>query len=96
MTDLCKLNKNQIEYLLINNNDPAIAKQFGVTRQAVYAIRKKFNIPARRINTKMIIEMKRQGKSVSKISTVTGVSISYIYKVLKNGINSSEKDTSRS
>ena len=88
MPIISKLEKSQVEFLLKNSNDPAIAKQFGITRQAVYNIRKKFNIPSSRSQLpskqKQIIELRREGASVPKISIIVNKSQSYVYKILRS------------
>ncbi len=105
MSTLSKMEKSQIEYLMRDSNDSIVAKQFGVTRQAVWAIRKKFDIPSSRVSSESrrikIIELRKKGLSVAKISSVINMSQSYIYKVLKlrkrngAGINTSKQDSER-
>lgn len=88
MSALSKMEKSQVEFLLRDNNDSSVAKQFGVTRQAVYAIRRKFGIPSSRYKAPArrarILDMRRDGATVPKIATVLGMSQSYVYKVLRN------------
>ena len=85
MLRISEMEKGQIEFLLKGGNDNTVARQFGITRQMVYKIRKKFHIPSSRTNTKrkQILELRREGTSVSKISIISGASPSYIYKILK-------------
>jgi transposase len=82
---ISKIEKSHLEYLLKNGNDNTVAKQFGVTRQAVYKMRKKFQIPPSKIPSKrtQILELRRDGASVSKISIIVEKSQSYIYKILR-------------
>ena len=90
-TALSKMEKSQIEFLLRDNNDPAVAKQFGVTRQAVYAIRKKFGIASSRrsSNTRKntILTMRREGVPIATIASSLHMSQSYVYKVLRQETN---------
>jgi len=90
MSELSKMTRNQFEFLLKGNNDSSIAKQFGVARQSVYKIRKKLGIKSAKndFKKKKIIELKQKGVSVTKIIQSTGMSQSYIYRVLNgSGIN---------
>lgn len=97
-TPLSKMGKNQIEFLLKDNNDPTVAKQFGITRQAVYNIRKKFGIPSSKSKAsdkkQRIIELRNEGLSVTKVSSVCNVSQSYVYKVLKEAFNAQKRENS--
>ena len=102
MSILSKMEKGQIEFLFKDGNDCIIAKQFGVTRQFAYKIRKKFQIPSSRSKIyskrKQIVNLRREGASVSSISVIVGMSQSYIYKILRSEIhgarvNSSNKNT---
>jgi len=90
MSVLSKMEKSQLEFLMRDNNDSSVAKQFGVTRQAVYAIRKKYNIPSSRHNAPIrisrILDMKRQGTSAANIAHIVNVSQSYVYKVIRNNL----------
>jgi len=90
MIRLSKMTREQVLFLLNESNDPAIAKQYGITRQAVFHIRKKFGIPSSRAGTedraRKIVELRKQGTSVAEISSVLKKSQSHIYRVLrKNG-----------
>ena len=89
MSELSSMTRNQFEFVLRGNNDSSVAKQFGVTRQAVYHIRKKFGIQSVKndFKKKKIIELHGKGLGVTKIVQTTGMSQSYIYKVI-NGSGS--------
>lgn len=98
MSALSKMVKSQIEFLLKDSNDAIVAKQFKVTRQAVFHIRQKFGIPSSRYRAKekkeTIVDLRRNGIPVSKISAITKMSESYIYKVLKGYKNGARIQTS--
>lgn len=91
MSVLSRMEKSQVEFLLKDNNDATVAEQFGVTRQAVYHVRKKFNIPSSRRysleNIKKIIELRAAGTPVQKIATIVNMSHSYVYKILRGVLN---------
>ena len=84
MSELSGMTQNQFEFLLKGNNDSSIARQFGITRQSVYNIRKKFGIKSSKndFKKKKIIELHQNGLGVTKIILATGMSQSYIYKVI--------------
>lgn len=88
MSIVSKMEKSQIEFLLKDGNDSTIANQFGITRQSIYKIRKKFQIPSARSRVspkrKQIVELRRERVSVSKIAAITGTSQSYVYKILRS------------
>ena len=96
MSTLSGMGKEQIEFLLKDNNDAAVAKQFGVTSQAIYHIRKKFGIPpSRRVVKKTnILDLKKQGASVAKIATIVRMSQSYVYKTLRGDCGKSRTEPS--
>lgn len=106
MSALSKMEKSQIEFLLKDSNDSLVAKQFGVTRQAVWAIRKKFDLPSSRTGAQTrklkILELRRDGLSVAKISATVNMSQSYVYKVLQSrkqdgkGVDTPNQDLERS
>jgi len=66
--------------------DAAIGAEFGITRQAVHQLRRKYGIasvvesnPQR---DKGILRMYREGKGVSAIARKTGLSVSYTYRII--------------
>jgi len=87
MSMLPKMEKSQVEFLMRDNDDPSAARQFGVTRQAIYALRKKFGIPSSRQKAPAIrdriLDMRTKGTPVSKIATSMNMSQSYVYKVIR-------------
>lgn len=83
-TELIKLQKSL-------KVDEAIGKKFGITRQAVHQIRKKYGIPSNLAknderNAKILAHYKR-GTSGTDIAKKVGLSISQTYRV----INTTEK-----
>ena len=85
--------------------DAAIGAQFGITRQAVHQLRKKYGIPSviekNPERNKKIIDMYNAGKSVAAIAKKFDLSISYTYRIIseskgkKKGAKKKKKKTSR-
>ena len=69
------------------HTDEKIAKNLGVTRQAVCIARKKFNIPkfkdTKYKRNKIIHNMKQKGFTGQEISKRMNLSIKTVYRVLK-------------
>ncbi len=66
--------------------DAAIGAEFGITRQAVHQLRRKYGIasivesnPQR---DRSILKLYREGKSVAAIARRFGLSISYTYRII--------------
>jgi DNA invertase Pin-like site-specific DNA recombinase len=86
--DLIKLQKRL-------KRDAAIGEKFGITRQAVHQLRKKYGIasviennPAR---DKEIISMYNGGKSVAAIAKKFDLSISYTYRIISENKGARKK-----
>jgi DNA invertase Pin-like site-specific DNA recombinase len=66
--------------------DEAIAKKFGVTRQAIHQLRAKYGIESRRAlnpaRDKKILAMYKSGKTGLEIAKKFGLSVSQTYRVL--------------
>ena len=80
-SDLIKLQKKM-------KTDQAIGKKFGITRQAIHQLRKKYGIdssyagnPAR--NSK-IIALYKKGTSGTSIAKKLGLSVSQAYRIINN------------
>jgi len=103
-TSLSRMTKAQAELVFKEHNDSEVAKQFGITRQAVYHIRKKFSISSsRRLilpRNKKIMDLHRDGVAPGKIATIAGISMSYVYQIIKKEfyagrVNSPEQNSQR-
>ena len=68
--------------------DEAIGKKFGITRQAVHQLRKKYGIPSNLIKNdernEKIIALYKKGNSGIAIAEKTGLSISQTYRIINN------------
>jgi DNA invertase Pin-like site-specific DNA recombinase len=76
--------------------DAKIGKKFGITRQAVHQLRKKYGIESRTVNNparnKKIAALHRSGKSVEAISKKFDLSLPQTYRILKEiGANKKKK-----
>ena len=75
--------------------DAKICAKFGVTRQAVYQLRKKYGIPAimgknKERNAK-ILELRKQGETCYAIAKKINVSIFVIYSIISQSKKSKAK-----
>jgi DNA-binding NarL/FixJ family response regulator len=66
--------------------DAAIGAEYGITRQAVHQLRRKYGIPSvvesNPQRDRNILKLHRAGKSVSVIAEKTGLSVSYTYRII--------------
>jgi DNA-directed RNA polymerase specialized sigma subunit len=66
--------------------DAAIGKQFGITRQAVHQLRKKYGIASvierNPIRNKEIVAAYKAGKAVAAIAKKCDLSVSYTYRII--------------
>ncbi|MBD3346205.1 MAG: hypothetical protein GF401_14200 [Chitinivibrionales bacterium] len=81
-TQLAKLRKKL-------KTDSAIAEQYGVSRQAIFQLRKKYGIesshaeiPAR---NKKVIELYKKGMTGAKIAGKIGLSLSQTHRIINLG-----------
>ena len=78
--DLIKLQKKFM-------TDARIGEEFGITRQAVHQLRKKYGIDSRTAGNpernKEMVELRDTGKSVETISKKFKLSIPQTYRILK-------------
>jgi len=65
--------------------DAAIGEKFGITRQAVHQLRKKYGLAYNHNKTKerneKILSLFRQNKSGTQIATLLDLSISQVYRI---------------
>jgi DNA invertase Pin-like site-specific DNA recombinase len=68
--------------------DEAIGKKFGITRQAVHQLRKKYGIPSNLVKNdernEKIVALYKKGNSGITIAEKTGLSISQTYRIINN------------
>ncbi len=87
-TELIKLQKKL-------KTDDAIGRKYGITRQAVHQLRKKYGIESvvaknAERNRKMIA-MYKGGKSGTKVAKQYGLSISQAYRIINSGKKAKRK-----
>ena len=67
--------------------DARIGEEFGITRQAIHQLRKKYGIASRTAanpeRNQEIVELREGGKSVAAIAKKYDLSIPQIYRILK-------------
>lgn len=77
--------------------DARIGEEFGITRQAVHQLRKKYGIDSRTATNpdrnKEMVEMRESGQSVEAIAKKFKLSIPQTYRILKETI--AEKATKK-
>jgi DNA invertase Pin-like site-specific DNA recombinase len=78
--DLIKLQKSL-------KTDAKIGARFGVTRQAVHQLRKKYGIDSRTaanpVRNKKILSLRKSGKSVDAIARQFELSLPQTYRIIK-------------
>jgi len=82
--DLIKLQKKY-------GTDAKIGEEFGITRQAVHQLRKKYEIESRTASNpdrnKDMVDMRDNGQSVEAIAKKVKLSIPQTYRILKETAN---------
>jgi len=75
--------------------DDKIGKHFGITRQAIHQLRKKYGIPSNIAKNKerneKIVKAYKSGTSGTKIAKKFGLSISQTYRVINEGKKGKKK-----
>lgn len=70
--------------------DARIGEEFGITRQAVHQLRKKYSIDSRTASNpdrnKEMVEMRESGQSVEAIAKKYKLSIPQTYRILKETV----------
>ena len=68
--------------------DAEIGKKFGITRQAVHQLRRKYGIDSRTaanpVRNKKMAALRKSGKSIAAISKQFELSIPQTYRILKD------------
>lgn len=87
-TDLIRLQKKL-------KTDAAIGEEFGITRQAIHQLRKKYGIESRIAGNKErnaeIIQMRDEDKSVEAIAKKYDLSIPQTYRIIKDASAGTKK-----
>jgi Mor family transcriptional regulator len=75
--------------------DAKIGAKFGITRQAVHQLRKKYNIDSRTADNparnKKIVALRKTGKGVEAIANQFDLSLPQTYRILKETGSASRK-----
>jgi hypothetical protein len=84
---MARISKSQLIKLQKKlKQDAAIGKQYGITRQAVHQLRKKYGIASviekNPIRNKEIVSAYKGGKAVATIAKKYDLSISYTYRII--------------
>ena len=71
--------------------DAAIGEKFGITRQAVHQLRKKYGIDSRiasnPVRNKKIVALRKSGKKVDAIARQFNLSLPQTYRILQDASN---------
>ena len=97
---MARISKSQLLKLQKKlKRDAAIGAEFGITRQAVHQLRKKYGIASVIENNpqrnKDIVKLYKSGKSVATIAKKFGLSISYTYRVISESKGGKKKGTKK-
>jgi DNA invertase Pin-like site-specific DNA recombinase len=84
---MAKVSKSQLVALQKKlTTDEAIGKKFGITRQAIHQLRKKYSIVSNYAKNpernKKIIVLYKKGTSGTAIAKKTGLSVSQTYRII--------------
>ena len=93
---MARITKSQLVKLQKKHKqDAAIGDLFGITRQAVHQLRKKYGIPSVIENNpkrnKEIVAMYKAGKSVAAIAKKFDLSVSYTYRIISENRGAKKK-----
>ena len=93
---MARISKSQLLKLQRKlKRDAAIGAEFGITRQAVHQLRKKYGISSVIENNpqrnKDIVKLYKGGKAVAAIAKKFGLSISYTYRVISEAKGGKKK-----
>jgi len=85
---MAKISKQQLIKLQKTlKTDAAIGSEFGITRQAVHQLRRKYGIEANRAKNiernKKILAAYKKGKSGLDIAKDIGLSVSQVYRIIE-------------
>jgi len=84
---MAKISKSELARLQkILKTDAAIGKKFGITRQAVHQLRRKYGIESNTAKNvernKKILSLNKGGKTGTQIAQKYGLSISQTYRII--------------
>lgn len=91
-----KVSKSQLIALQKKlTTDEAIGKKFGVTRQAIHQIRKKYGIASNYAKNpernKKIVALYKKGTSGTVLAKKLGLSVSQTYRIINTAISKKRK-----
>ena len=91
-----KVSKSQLIALQKKlTTDEAIGKKFGVTRQAIHQLRKKYGIASNYAKNpernKKIIALYKKGTSGTALAKKTGLSVSQTYRIINPALSKKRK-----
>jgi DNA-directed RNA polymerase specialized sigma subunit len=91
-----KVSKSQLIVLQKKlTTDEAIGKKFGVTRQAIHQIRKKYGIASNYAKNpernKKIVALYKKGTSGTVLAKKLGLSVSQTYRIINTAISKKRK-----
>lgn len=93
---MAKVSKSQLVALQKKlTTDEAIGKKFGVTRQAIHQIRKKYGIASSFAKNpernRKIIALYKKGTPVTALAKKTGLSVSQTYRIINAALSKKKK-----
>ena len=88
---MARIGKNQLIQLQKKyKTDQAIAKLYGMTRQGIHRLRKKYGIPfvseKHKERDQTIINLHKQGMSVINLSKKFNLSVTQTYRIVKSDL----------
>ena len=90
---MARIGKNQLIQLQKKyKTDEAIAKLYGMTRQGIHRLRKKYGIPfvddKHKERNRTICKSHKEGMSVIKLSKKFNISVTQTYRIVKGDFTS--------
>jgi predicted DNA-binding protein YlxM (UPF0122 family) len=85
---MARIGKNQlIQLQKVYRTDHAIARLYGMSRQAIHQLRNRYDIPPvsekHKQRNEQIVSLYREGVSVQKISKRFTLSAMHVYRIIK-------------
>jgi hypothetical protein len=93
---MAKISKQQLVKLQKTlKTDAKIGKKFGITRQAVHQLRKKYGIDSRTAvnpaRNKKIVALRKSGKGIATIAKQFKISVPQTYRIIKDTTGAKRK-----
>jgi Mor family transcriptional regulator len=97
---MARITKSQLVKLQKQlKRDAAIGAKFGITRQAVHQLRKKYGVSSvieeNPVRNKDIIKLYQNGKAVATIAKKFDLSISYTYRIISEAKSGRKKGSKK-